>query len=345
MNSITAKHHLSKSAFELKKSWLIASQMAGINHQGPEVIVPNYATWSKLLLKKEIQDLTYDVRDMMKGTLIDPAKGLRPNAVKWLAAQYDRWEQEGFGLLILSTAQDFERNVGELVAKSHLDFPPYAEVLIQTGISVAFRHPEDMLVRDLECCYSLYLDAGKWVKNINWDKAPFWGGGASENVQTLGRTTILTCFNLLESFVSGLARSYFILHPNLDEKTEKRLLTTYGSIISRLESVLKIISGKDLSMDFNEPPFSILFGKIKQYRDSIVHCEPGEQSSFYGYTKQNLFHGVTPGLVEEAIEYTKSVIQLVWREIYGKAGPEWLIRQTYPSHSKRINLTLIPPSN
>jgi flavin reductase (DIM6/NTAB) family NADH-FMN oxidoreductase RutF len=36
----------------------------------------------------------------------------------------------------------------------------------------------------------------------------------------------------------------------------------------------------------NKPPFSELFGRIKDHRDSFVHCEPGDLPSERGYVKE-----------------------------------------------------------
>jgi hypothetical protein len=81
-----------------------------------------------------------------------------------------------------------------------LDFPPYAELLLQPGLDVAFRHPEYMLARDLEFLYELCFETELLLRRVpDWSSAPKWAVAGSENLQTLARTVILSCFNLVES--------------------------------------------------------------------------------------------------------------------------------------------------
>lgn len=343
MTSLTARQRLSQRAVQLKKAWILAALMAGYVPRGSEAIIPDYSSWSRKALEPHVADLESDLREALKHTIASQSRRLQPQALSWLAAHFDRWHKAGFGLLRLSTAQDFESNVGELRARSHLDIPPYAELLIQPGIDVAFRHPEYMLVRDLECLHNLYRDAERLLETVNWSSPPEWAAAASENAQTLARTVMLTCFNLLESFVSGLARAHVMLHSSLDETVTSKLLSTQDALRRRIVSVPRQILGREPLLDLNKPPLSIMFGSLKQYRDSFVHCEPGDRPSAHGYVKEELFHDVSPKLVNEAVLTTQAVIRLVWKAVYGVDGPRWLgLRDSSGQHSRQ-NLTVAPP--
>jgi len=113
-----------------------------------------------------------------------------------------------------------------------------AEILPQPGTDVAFRHPEYMLVRDLVCLFQLHSDAEALAEGVNWADPPPWAGRASENALGLARTTVLTCFNLLESFVSGLAQAHSMHHPEMDKRTREALLSTKDSLRKRMIAVL-----------------------------------------------------------------------------------------------------------
>jgi hypothetical protein len=223
-----------------------------------------------------------------------------------------------------------------------LDFPPYTELLLQPGIEVAFRHPEYMLARDLEFLYELYLDTDLLLGRVHTWPAPEWARAGGENLQTLARTVILSCFNLVESFVSGLARSQIIQQPTLDEQTVRRLLSTQEPLKKRVIAIPRAIAGESISLDINKPPFSDLFGEIKNHRDAFVHCEPGPQLSQRGYAKQALFHDVPLKLVQHSVTSTIEVIRLIWGAVHGRPGPRWLHDLDDTGHFGRVNLTVAP---
>jgi hypothetical protein len=343
MSIQTARQRFANRAVLLKKSWIVAALMAGHTPRGAYARIPEYKSFNRRTFEREIAALESDLLDALKHTLTSPNQGLRPKALSWLAAQFDRLERSK--PTSLCTALDFESNVGELRATLHLDAPPYSEVLIQAGMDVAFRHPEYMLVRDLECLHGLYRDTEKLLETINWANRPWWATAASENAQGLARITILTCFNLLESFLSGLARAHVMLHPSMDQETAAKLLSTKDSLRKRIVTVPKQILGRDPSLDLNKPPLSAMFGNLKQYRDSFVHCEPGVQASSYGYVKEKLFHDMSPQLVDEAVTTTHAVIRLVWRAVRGREGPKWLGSADRSGQPHRPNLTVAPPLN
>jgi len=332
---------LSEQAFKLKKTWLLATLMVGHIPQGNEAIIPNYTQWGILELKAHLAVLESDIVGTFKTILVSPRKGIRFDAVNWFSTQFDRWQQAGPGLLVLSTALEFENTVGRLFARSHMDIPPYAELLIQPGIELAFRHPEYMLVRDIECVYGLYRDTENLLSTVNWSSPPVWGAAASENAQALGRTTILSCFNLLESFISGLGRAYVMNHPEANEAMKKKLLSTKDSFAKRIILVPRQILDHEPSINPNCPPLSDLLD-LKKFRDSFVHCEPGDQISEHGYVKEKLFHNISPELVEKVVLTTEIVIRTIWKDIYRVDGPRWLPSQGILKQTWRENLTVAP---
>ena len=129
-----------------------------------------------------------------------------PGLAPWMAQEFDRWGAEGGGLFVVGTAMDFESKFGALRARSRIEVPPYAELLLQGWHGLAIRHPEYMLARDLEFLFLLYQQAEEALSAVNWRTPPEWARYASEHVQALARAVIQTCFNLLEwPFVSSLS--------------------------------------------------------------------------------------------------------------------------------------------
>ncbi len=133
--------------------------MRGYTPKGPEAVVPNYEFWSRKDLQAHVPDLEDDLRDALSYFVADASNVTRRGAVDWLADRFDRWADSGFGLFTISTAQEFEQHVAYLRVHEHMDVPPYAEMLLQPGHEMAFRHSEYMLARDLGFLFELYCDA------------------------------------------------------------------------------------------------------------------------------------------------------------------------------------------
>jgi hypothetical protein len=148
----TTRQCLGRKATLLKKSWLLLAAMYGKHHLGVDGIVPEYQDWSRLELQQQVSDLEDDLLDLAwRFAHKDAHQITRAAALEWLAERFDEWEKLDRGLFVMSTAWAFEQNIAPLQWPSEaLDFPPYAELLLEPGLDVAFRHPEYMLARHLE---------------------------------------------------------------------------------------------------------------------------------------------------------------------------------------------------
>jgi len=323
----TGKQRLADQALRLKKSWILAAIWIGAGDQlGLEArSVHDYRAWPKKKLLEHIPLLQDDFCEVF-GQIVDrPDTATIKHAARWMSERFDQWQKAEFGLCSLCTAREFELECGLLKARAKIEVPPYAEVFMQGEHPVAIRHPEYMLARDLECLYSLFLDCESLLSGVNWGSPPKWAGGASENGQTLARAVIQTCFNLLESFVSGLARAHLLEHPDLPADTTKKLLSQDKSLRQRITFVPELIVGRRCGLELNAAPLDRLFGEIKQARDSFVHCEPGPQASLKtGKVKEHLFHDVSKELVAETVLLTWKVIRHLWVFVFDREGPRWL---------------------
>jgi hypothetical protein len=198
-----------------------------------------------------------------------------------------------------------------------------------------------MLARDLELLHALFVDAEQLITGVNWSAPPEWAGHASENGQALARTVIQACFNLLESFVSGLAQTHLMEHPNVPEDHRKKLLDQEKSLRQRIINVPEIIAGRPCGLQLNKPPLDRLFGFIKHSRDSFVHCEPGPHPSpRHGLVKELLFHDVTKDVVDETVALTVQVISFLWRFLYNREGPRWLPVLPPTKSGRNLRLTV-----
>src|SRR5437879_1932471 len=215
---------LAAEALALKKAWLLAAFWLGVRLSDTESEIPDDKAWTRRDLERHLYDLRADTASALRKIAELPSQKDIARAAKWFAAQFDRWFENRRGPFSVCTVKVFETHVGKLRARRHMEVPAYAELLMQGAeFPLAIRHPEYMLARDLAFLYGLLLDAENLLKEVDWSKRPSWAPAASENTQSLARATIITCFNLLESFVSGLAQEYLMEHPRLPQDVREKL--------------------------------------------------------------------------------------------------------------------------
>ena len=209
---------------------------------------------------------------------------------------------------------------------------------MQGFTSPAIRHPEYHLARDLALLYNLYLDC----EEINDDAQRRKKQHTSEDSQSLGRSVILCCFNLLESFLSGIATAYVMEHPDAPEATVAMLKDNRLSLRKKMLLFPGIIAGSNVVLKDTEPPFKRLFGECKERRDSFVHCEPGPEPTKWGYIKEQRFHDVNRSIVSETVTLTCDAIGIAWKMVHKKESPTWLPQHNAAGRFDRVRLSLRP---
>lgn len=328
----TLQQRLTVRAVFLRKAGIMVAELAGLNPHGRMVVVEDYGNWDKDRLKSEVRALEAKLVADAGTLLAEPKRVLSVPALGWFYVQFVRWEQTRFRFLHLGTVQAFEKGVGILFARRSMDIPPYAELLLQPRMGVAFRHPECMLAYDVRHLRHLYGQA--LTASVPGLRAFRYGDDAlgSAEAQGLARTTILTCFNLLESFVSGLARAHVMTHPDLAEDAQTKLLSTRGALSKRVVAVPRFLLGREPRFNAQHPLFKHVFDDLKPFRDAFVHCEPGADVSAHGYVKEQYFHAVPPELVDDVVQSVHDAIHVIWQDLHGADGPHWvneLMRPTF----------------
>jgi len=297
------KHsRLVEHALALKKAWLLAAAIVGAGEQLPQkdLHIPNYLAWENKALKRQIRNLEDDFEDVAKLLLLAWKRNNLPSITAWLAERFDEWQQAEFSVFELGRVHDVEQAVGLLGHRRMIDCPPYAQVLLQGFFGAAIRHPEYHLARDLALLYNLFLDSEAILNEQQRKKQRH----SSEHSQSLARSVILTCFNLLESFVSGLATAYLIEDPDGPEDIREKLEDNKLSLRKRLVSFPSLVAGGSVLIDDSKPPLKKLFGECKERRDSFVHCEPGPTPTKWGYVKEKHFHDVDRPVVRDGRPHT-----------------------------------------
>ena len=326
---VGGKDRLALEALNLKKAWILAVGIVGKSALDgqigrEELKIPAYHSWTRKRLQSHTPLLRSEYICLCEIIVFVRTRKQQDRAISWMAKQFDRWVAAGMGIFPLCTVQEFESQVGRLLERNIKDIPPYTELLLQGLEGLALRHPEYMLSRDLQLLCNLSRDAEQLTSSADLNRRPSWLPYACENAISLNRAAIVACFNLLESFTSGLARTYVMEHPDLDASQAKKLLANQGPLRERLLFVARFVTGDNSVMGSDSPPFSDLFGDIQRRRNAFVHCEPGPQQSSKGYIKEAAFHDVSWPIVKECVASTLETIRRIWRPLTGKDQPSWL---------------------
>jgi hypothetical protein len=324
----TARQKLAKEATIIKKAWLLCVASKGNDFiqkaiRPEDRSIPDYETYKPGHLRSHIKNLQNDLKGILNGLAETRANHSLITVADWLSDRYDAWRASDPGMFTISTVLEFEANVGRLRARKFMEVPLYGEIYLQP-IGTTIRHPEYCLVRDLGMLWEFYLDAYRVRRIAERRRYQKCGLSAGENEQSLARSTVISCFNLLESFVSGIAREHLMTHPDVSTDLRKKLEDTHKPLRSRLKAIASLTAGKDSSLDESKPPLAVVFDPVKSHRDTFVHCEPGPQLSERGYRKEGLFHDVPKELVENAVRNTFEIIRITWKDVYGREGPRWL---------------------
>lgn len=339
--AINDKHaNLVAEAVLLKKAWLFAIALSGRGSALSEQTwtIPKYGILENRPLKREIENLKADFEDAAKVLINDWKSSRWRSKAEWCAKKFDEWGKAGFEIFEVGRIQDVEQSMGQLTCRKHMDCPPYGQLLLQ-GLNVsATRHPEYHLATDLALLFNLLLDS-EAILDDALRRRQFH---TTEHSQSLARSVILTCFNLLESFVSGIALAYLMENPNAPPPVVNKLKDDKLSLRRRFLAFPDLILNRTGVIDDKSAPFAPLFGECKQRRDSFVHCEPGPNPTKFGYVKEEHFHDADLASARQTVDLTCELIRLVWKLIHGKDGPSWLPKRDDKGRFERVTVQLVP---
>ncbi|MDP3850695.1 MAG: hypothetical protein Q8Q59_09345 [Luteolibacter sp.] len=326
-------------AWRLKRAWLFGAAVLGHGDQmGPEeFLVPDLIHMTDARLRRYIADLKDDFGELAKHILLEWRVTDLGRVSAWCADQYDAWAKTKCAVFEVGRVHEVEKSIGRLGFRKVMECPPYALFVMQGYFGAAIRHPEYHLASDVALFYNLLFDSEAiWRDAVDGSFAH-----SSQHSQSLARGVILTCYNLLESFVSGLAAEFLLENSEAPEAVVKKLSDNNSSLRKRFLTFPSLITGSPDLLDESKPPFKELFGDLKQRRDSFVHCEPGpEPTKFGGYIKEQHFHDVEPDLVRKTVESTFEAIGLAWKAVHGMEGPRWLPRRGDDGRFKNVGVAL-----
>lgn len=213
--------------------------------------------------------------------------------------------------------------------------PRHATLVISLW-GLKFQFPEDEFVKDITQCLDLLRTVS--IELDNFKNAGFEDIRNKQNqVSDLSRTKnfctrscILSCFNLVEAYLNGIAWEYVENNPSLEglSKTKERLIrdTSQASLREKIIKYPNIISGRPIWKE-NHHLVRKFLETNKPFRDSLVHPSPfSVPEKFGGYDKLKILYRLDLKEAKETVETTFSIISNIHKHLYPDSDiPQWLI--------------------
>jgi hypothetical protein len=227
---------------------------------------------------------------------------------------------------------EFEARFAKVKDHVLMGQPRHATVVVSL-FGLQFKYPEDILAKDIAEALALLCQAEsmleKYKNNSHQDVLSKRDEISSAlRLQSFScHACILSCFNLIEAFLNGLAWDFLRSSGSIATISEKnKKLLQDGSIREKLINYPKIISGTQLWTENDEPLKSFL-EQVKPFRDSLVHPSPFSKPERYGgIDKLEHLYRIDPDKAREASKISAEVIEKILQHIqdYEVGLPVWL---------------------
>lgn len=157
------------------------------------------------------------------------------------------------------------------------------------------------------------------------------------------RTCVLSCFNLIEAYINGLAWDYVQTHDIQSLSKDKRNVLTEVerpvNIVTRLIKVPALTTGRDMGpLHQTRDPLKSFIETVKPYRDAIVHASPfAAPEKFGGYDKLSKLYELNLQTIRETVNVTIALIKEIHQFVDGSTElPSW-----FPSRAEDGRFILV----
>jgi hypothetical protein len=200
-------------------------------------------------------------------------------------------------------------------------------------------YPEQHLTKDLIEAYNGARDNDAEIEALGivpWERAK--AGSERDKIGALWRRrmyhqrmTLITCFNLVEAYVNGIAWEHVqqVGTEGLSENHRSVLVEDKRPIntIDKLIKIPRIVAGRDEGpLHQSRDPLKTFLEVVKPFRDAVVHASPFDApEKFGGYDKLAKLYSLDMVVVESAVNTTLAMVSVI-HEFLGREGsqPSWL---------------------
>jgi len=305
------------------------------------LILGQLGTWEEFL-RVDLEDLESLPRRNIKAGAADVRKRLSKEVKSFCSRNFvgmgeanlsDLYEEVKAHRGLEMPLPDFQvkfAKVKDAVLKGQ---PRHSTVVISLW-GLQFKYPESLLAKDVLESLGLIREANS--KLTPHDKQPHsWVKSNKAKIAQLirrresaSRMCLLSCFNLVEAFLNGLAWD-FSRSPEIESKllsNKDRNLLKDGPVGDKIRKYPRIISGSSL-WDGNDDLVRGFMDCVKPFRDSLVHASPFSDPDRYGgRDKLEHLYRIDDEKAKEAAQISVEIIEKVFRHIKGSRMPlpDWL---------------------
>jgi hypothetical protein len=143
------------------------------------------------------------------------------------------------------------------------------------------------------------------------------------------RMCVLSCFNLIEAYLNGIAWDFTESHDisGLSKNKQDVLTSWRAKFLDKVVKIPEIVAQKSpgpLSLD--KDPLKTFKEIIKPFRDSIVHASPfSAPAKFGGYDKLSKVYELTLQTTRTTVDLTLDIIGQIHQFLAsGGNSPKWL---------------------
>ncbi len=231
---------------------------------------------------------------------------------------------------------EFVKRVGQPRSNVLKGAPAHATVHLSPW-GVQTEYPEMHLARDLALSYNAALDAEE-VRGghgtVSWRKAKeeefrrSLAAALSRGKYSM-RMCLLSCFNLAEAFINGIAWEFVqnVGVAGLSKSQQDILTKGQASLLDKLVKVPAIVKGQGHGpLTKDQDPLSTFRDLVKPFRDSIVHASPfSAPERFGGYDKLERVYELEMPTVTRAVDLTLRIIGTIHEFMGSGSGlPAWM---------------------
>ena len=300
--------------------------------------------WEEFL-KPSTTDYTKLTRDQLRSGYIDVKSRLQKEIETFYSKNFVQLEKKKIIVLyddIVSQRglqvplMEFEERYGKVNRVVLKKNPAHLTVSI-TLWGLKFLFPEDLLAKDILAALEILKESKE--KTMGYKSLP-----DIRRIEFAQRAIVLSSFNLMESYLNGLAWDYCQSHDlSALSKRKANLLTdtANASIREKLIKYPAIILGRD---DFTINGVNEFLDVIKPFRDSLVHPSPfSAPEKFGGYEKlkklYELDYHVAITAVASIVLIIKGIVELIEKS---QQSPQWLhgVEDWLSKHGGKKELTI-----
>jgi hypothetical protein len=235
---------------------------------------------------------------------------------------------------------DFERNFGRFKTGVLKGAPLHSTIHISPwGLRTEF--PEQHLVKDLALAFNDAIEIEE--HRLTPYRTKSWRERKQQETRTeiaelirrreaSLRTCVLSCFNLIEAFINGVAWDYAHTHDLSGSSKDNRNVLTESerpvSIVTKLIRVPALAAERDSGpLHQTRDPLKSFIEIVKPYRDAIVHASPfAAAEKFGGYDKLSKLYELNLRTVRNAVDVTTAVVREIHQFVHDDGElPLWFL--------------------